>query len=1407
MKPNALFEVSWEVCNKVGGIYTVISTKVPSMSKYFGDQYFLIGPDIVRDNGEHPEFIQDDALYRPWKDQAISEGLEVRVGRWNIAGKPIVILVDFYHFINQKDEIFSRLWELYKLDSLSGQWDYIEPALFGYAAGRVIESFANFNMGTKDSVVAQFHEWMTGAGVLYLHDSAPHIATAFTTHATVLGRALAGNNRPLYRQMEQFNPLQTAREFNIVSKQSLESLAAQQADVFTTVSSITSRECSCFLGKDVDLVTPNGFDGSFVPPDQELKQVRSTARSAMLKVASVVHGIDYPEDSFLVGISGRYEFRNKGIDVFIQALKKLRDQGADRKVIAFILIPADHAGPRKDVLEAMAGEKFIEDGNRFLTHGLHHEEHDAIARMIRETGLDQPGEGKPGVVVVPCYLDGNDGIFNLKYYDLLAGLDLTVFPSYYEPWGYTPLESLAFGVPTMTTTLAGFGMWVKEKTEIRESGMIVLERNDENDAEVIDNITRGIQQFLGMDDAAFQKAVKEAVKIAGIAQWENFSAYYLKAYDLALDKVNARFGNMQLTPTLPTPMVPAKRSLSHPHWKSLFVESKLPEELKPLQELSLNLWWSWNDEAAGLWESVDPKVWKECGHNPVLLLKRVGYNRLRQLSRDPDFLEKMERVTAAFQSYMQASPAADEPLIAYFSMEFGLLESLKIYSGGLGILAGDYLKEASDQNRKMVGVGLLYRYGYFKQLLSVNGDQQEVYEAEQFSDLPVKLVKDENGNLLRVKVSFPGRSVILRIWEVQVGRVRLYLLDADHEENQDRDRRITHHLYGGDNENRLKQELVLGVGGVRAMNALGLQPDIFHSNEGHSAFIGLERINNLIQEHHLSFAEAREVIKGTTLFTTHTPVPAGHDAFDENLLRTYIAHYPERLKISWEELMNLGHSVYDDAHEKFNMSFLAAHLSGGINGVSKLHGEVSKDIFRNLWPGFLKEELQIGYVTNGVHYSTWAAPYWKEYLTRLSSQNGERITPCNDNWENIKKIPDTDLWNLRLQGKKRLVEHIRERFSINGARRFESPKKMMEVTHNLSEDVLTIGFARRFATYKRGGLIFRDIERLKKIVTDSKKPVQFIFAGKAHPNDGGGKQLIRSIYEISRDPEFQGRILFLENYDIELAKKMLQGVDIWLNTPTRPLEASGTSGEKGVMNGTLHFSVLDGWWVEGYREGAGWALPLEKTYQNQDYQDELDAEMIYNLLETEIVPLYYKRNKQGIPADWLKFVRKNLLEIAPEFTMSRMVHDYYRKYYGELHETGKKLKKNNFRNARLLALWRFKMYSMIDDVEVVDIDFETGEQRNFSIGEKYTGHVVLDLKEVLPEWIQLELVVTDKDVEGKTVLVHKQAFHLEKEEGSKAHYKIEIIPTIPGYFYYGLRLVPVHDLLPGKIDYSLVRWL
>ncbi|MFC2137333.1 alpha-glucan family phosphorylase [Bacteroidota bacterium] len=1410
LSPDYLFEVSWEVCNKVGGIYTVISTKALTLVEELNNNYILIGPDVWRDTDDNPEFVEDKSLYSSWQEKARGEGLMIKVGRWNIAGNPIAIIVDFTPYFSQKDEVFKIFWENYKLDSLHGQWDYIEPALFGYAAAKVIESFTRFNINYNDKVVAQFHEWMCGGGLLHLNHNVAQIGTVFTTHATILGRSIAGNSLPLYSKLKEYNPDLVAKKFNVISKHSLETTSAIFADSFTTVSEITSNECTQFHDKEVDIVTPNGFEDSFVPGDN-YNEKRKIARNALLNVGEKLIGEKFGDETLIIGTSGRYEFKNKGLDVFIDALSKLNNtKNLNKKVLAYILIPAGNSGPRKDLSQALSSDDKCEGLSQpFVTHCLLNPEGDPIINKLKALNINNKPEDNVKVIFVPCYLNGNDGVFNIPYYDLLIGQDLTVYASYYEPWGYTPLESLAFSIPTITTTLAGFGMWVNSNFKDEQPGIKVIERNDDNDIFVADEIAKKIIDILNLDKDAFKDAQQNAYDVSRIALWKNLIEHYYKAFKIALDKVMVRTKNFREVEKLDA-FIPAEkyRPVNQPIWSRFFVHKNIPENLKSLEYLAENLWWSWNPEAEELFESIDKDQWLECDKNPLVFLENIPYSKYLQLEKNNTFLKAVQSVTQSFQSYMNEAKKKEPPKIAYFSMEYGLHTSLKIYSGGLGILAGDYLKEASDLNKDIIGVGLLYKYGYFKQLLSSKGEQVATYDAQQFSQLPIKPVRDENGSWKTITIVFPGRNIKARIWQVDVGRIHLFLLDTDFEDNLEQDRTITHHLYGGDLENRFKQEILLGVGGIRALDELGIVADVYHLNEGHAAFIGLERLRKYIVNENFTYSEAVEIVRASSLFTTHTPVPAGHDAFGEDLLRAYMAHYPARLKISWDEFMDLGKANVNDPNEKFSMSFLAANLSQEINGVSKLHGTVSQNIFKDLWIGYFPEELHIGYVTNGVHLPTWISKSWRKLLEEYLGKNFIANQSDYEMWEKLKIIPDNKIWDIRSAQKENLYDFIIDRLNRVSILRHENPKQIIEIQEILNNKALTIGFARRFATYKRAALLFRDIDRLTEIVNNEKRPVQIIFAGKAHPRDKAGQDLLKYIVDISKRPEFLGKIIFLSNYDIELAKLLVSGVDVWLNTPTRPLEASGTSGEKAVMNGGLHFSVLDGWWLEGYKPNAGWALSDKKVYDNQDFQDELDAEIIYNLLEEEIIPLYYKKDSKGIPIHWIKYIKNSMSQIAPEFTMKRMWDDYENRFYKKLFSRTIELKDNNYNRIKDITAWKKKVLNVWDNIEILKITKPEISKENIIVGKKYIGEVIIDLKELSPEDIGIELIIADSDNETSEMhIIYKKEFDLVQTKDNIAQYEVNITPNDPGVFEIGMRIFPKNESLPHRQDFALVKWI
>ena len=1405
-KPDYLFEVSWEVCNKVGGIHTVVSTKAVSLIKEYADNYILIGPDLIRNEGENPEFEEDQELFADWIHVARQSGLYVKAGRWKIQDKPIALLVDFSHSFSDKDAIFSGLWESYKLDSLSGQWDYVEPTLFGFTVGRVIESFIRHYLSTDDKVVAQFHEWMTGSGLLYLKNHLPQVATAFTTHATTVGRSIAGNNRPLYNQLEKYVAEEVAKEYGITSKLSLERIAAQEADVFTTVSEITAKECKHFLNKEVDIVTPNGFEDEIIPSSAVYQDKRDTARERMLKVASTLMGQDLPKNTYIVATSGRYEYKNKGIDLFIDAVKKIQDeQKLDKPLLAMLLIPAHHYGARKDLINALnKGEKCVKD-SRVLTHNLHDVQWDPIMQQLNRLGIENKPKDKLKVIFVPSYLNGNDGIFDMPYYDLLMGCDQTVFASYYEPWGYTPMESLAFSVPTVTTTLAGFGLWTQKECPQECDAISVITRDDTNDSEAVKEIAQAVHKFYVMQREESDKMRKNAYKISQTALWRALVFYYRQAYSVALQNASNRseeFVDIQ-SMTVETHYEHIRPLSNKATWKQITVKPNMPKELVKLTELAANIWWVWDNDAQELFAAIDPDNWAIYDYNPYIVFENIPYNRLEELAKDKDYVEKLSSTHARFKAYMDGVKEMSKPEIAYFSMEFGFHDHVKLYSGGLGILAGDYLKEASDAKINLVGVGLLYRYGYFNQIITLHGEQKDHYDYLHFSKMPYKLHKNEDGTEKTIQLNLPGRKLYARIFELNVGRIKLFLMDTDFEKNRPEDREITHKLYGGNNENRLKQELLLGFGGIRMLEELGYKPDLYHSNEGHSAFIGLERVRLLMQRQQISFAEAVEIVRASTLFTTHTPVPAGHDHFEEEQMRIYLGQYPQTINLSWEKFMALGRGNPNDWHEKFNMSYLAAHMAQETNGVSMLHGEVTRDMFAHLWPGYLPEELYVGHVTNGVHWPTWTAKEWKPVYEEMFDNNFVEDQLDFDKWKKIYDVPDEKVWSIKETLRGKLIKAVKDRFKDNWIKRHEDPKHIMAINNALSEKTLTIVFARRFATYKRAHLLFRDINRLSKIVNNPLYPMQFIFAGKAHPHDKAGQDLIKMIVEISKRPEFLGKILFLQNYSIELAKLLVSGADIWLNTPTRPLEASGTSGEKAVMNGTLHFSVLDGWWVEGYQPEAGYALTAERTYENQHYQDDLDAEIIYSIFEDEVQPTFYKRGKGGVPTEWVKYIKNTIANVSPKFTTRRMITDYMNRYYKPLYERSQIITPNEYEKTKEIASWKSLINHVWDNIDVLDVKMYEKNTDAIEAGLGYKGHVILDLKDILAEQIGVEIVITENHKE----LILREEFKVAKVENKKAIYQIDVTIDRPGTFQYGIRVFPKHELMPHRQDFAHLRWI
>lgn len=841
-----------------------------------------------------------------------------------------------------------------------------------------------------------------------------------------------------------------------------------------------------------------------------------------------------------------------------------------------------------------------------------------------------------------------------------------------------------------------------------------------------------------------------------------------------------------------------------PSWRNITVKTQLPAKLKKLDELSKNLWWAWNSEAKTIFHDLNKELWHTTGENPVLLLQRLNSEQFEEISKDDVMLERINTVYTHFKNYMKEPLRTDLPSVSYFSMEYGLCPALKIYSGGLGILAGDYIKEASDRRVNMTAVGFLYKYGYFTQTLAMDGQQIAKYEPQNFNQLPIEPVLDENGKQMELEVPYPERIIYANIWRVNVGRVKLYLLDTENDKNSEFDRPITDELYGGDWENRIKQEYLLGIGGILLLKKLGIKNQLYHCNEGHAALLNLQRLVDYIQDDGLNFNEALEIVRASALYTVHTPVPAGHDYFDEGLFGKYMGGFPEKLGISWNDLMNMGREN-PNSQERFCMSVFALNTTQESNGVSWLHGQVSRRMFAGLWKGFAPEESHVGYVTNGVHMPTWAASEWKEYYSKILGDDFEEHQEDEKTWAPILNVPDEEIWNMRQLLKNKLIDFVKRDFSATWLKNQGDPTRIMSIVDKINPNALLIGFARRFATYKRAHLLFTDLDRLSKIVNNEKFPVQFIFAGKAHPADGAGKDLIKHIIEISKMPQFLGKIIFLENYDMAVSKRLITGVDIWLNTPTRPLEASGTSGEKAEMNGLLNFSVLDGWWYEGYREGAGWALTDKRTYTDQGQQDKLDAATIYSMLENEIIPLYFAKNSKGYSPEWVQYIKNSIAHIAPHYTMSRMIKDYFDRFYIKEANRSSSLCENNYALAREIVNWKENVVSKWNDVLPVDIQLSDSLKNSTNNGEPIEATIKLNTAGLTSD-IKIELVV-HSEIDGETKFYNTYPLKVIDAEGDILTYQLRLHLKDDGVFKYSFRVYPWNEKLPHRQDFAYMKWI
>ena len=1389
-----LFEISWEVCNKVGGIHTVLYSKLKQVVKNFGSNYILLGPWL----DQKQDFVEaTNPFYLDIKQKLATKNLQCHIGYWDSEEKPTVILVEF----KQRypiDSLLYNLWADFGVDSLNSNYEYHEPVLFATAAGEVICTLAEEMLGQERQVIAHFHEWMSGAGLLYVKKSSANIATVFTTHATVLGRAISPDNLTIYHLPPGFDPEAAARQRGIFAKHSLEKATAREADCFTAVSNVTADEAHIVLGKYPDKIIFNGLDIT-----EQRKRVvfdkKQEYRTKLLQVASEVVGQEIAPHALLWVTSGRYEFHNKGYDLLLRSLAQLEHRLTEDAppIIMFILIAVNWYG-KQDSLAKIDLTAFPEQLQALgiATHKIYNPAGDSILKLSNELNLKQT-QGKVHVVFSDAYLQGNDGVFDISYEQILESCDLSIFPSFYEPWGYTPLESLAYSTPTITTDLSGFGYWIVSLPQDYSDAIYVLKRKDCAEQQTIAALCEHLWAVSKNPDIVHNRV--QALQIASLADWRFFYKGYLDAYMQAI-KFNKLTHTKFDTAGLDNLFVSDIDATTKPRWHAFQYARQLPEKLSALRTLAYNFWWTWHEESQILWRKIDPDLWEKVEYNPIKFLNLVPSHALTAAVKNPDYMELYSKIIREFTSYMQQPKEDAISPIAYFCMEYGITECLPIYSGGLGILAGDYLKAMSDLGIPTVAVGLFYKQGYFKQKINARGEQETTYETWEPNQMPLCKVNDAAGNEIVTSIEVLGQTIYMQVWQAQVGHVNLYLLDTDVPENSPAARKITDSLYGGSREVRLVQEMILGVGGVRfLLDKLKIQPALYHLNEGHSAFLLLERIGDLCQQGYC-FEEAQELVRSSSMFTTHTPVAAGNEAFAEELVRKYLQDYAvSYLGITFDRLFNLARDG-----KMFSMTVLALRLTLKANAVSQLHGKVARAMWNTIWPGALECEVPIGVVTNGVHLATWLGQEMKSLYTSCLSKAWLNKQDETAIWGIFKTVGNEELWRVHQAQKSRLINEVKRLLVEQYTWRSESKHLLDKSLDCLSKDVLLIGLARRFTLYKRNDLFLLDAECLARILTNTTRPVVILIAGKAHPADTEGKNLIREIMTTLRQDIFQGRIIFLEEYNIDLAKLLVQGVDVWLNTPILGREACGTSGMKAGINGALNFSTRDGWWDEAYSEQIGWQIASLTAVSDLAKRDDMENRYLLDQLEAEIVPLYYNTNSSGYSSAWIEKMKASIACIACNYNNLKMAKEYYTKFYGPILARYKQLKQNNMTDLQKLVIWKQNIVERFHTASIKAIFINGIKDGKITSNGWLKIKLLLFAGKMIFSELAAEFVLLKNSDSAESIIIPLQ--RIASHETGVLTYIADYHIEDAGFYSYSIRVLPYNSMLFHKQDTELVCW-
>ncbi|CAM2065952.1 Alpha-glucan family phosphorylase [Sulfidibacter corallicola] len=1433
-----VFEVCWELGEKSGSTRQVLLGKALKMSRIYGDHYYLIAP--------HPDQAEDAHIWfapepfeAKWLGGLAERGLRVLTGRWKVPGNPRCLLVDFSGAYRSKGEILEWLWHNYRVDSVNADWDYLEPVLFGYRAGQIIANFAEERARGRD-VLAQWHNWHVGAGLLYLKQTRPEVAQVFTAHHTVLGRGIAGTGENLINSMEKIHTQERAAALGVMAKVSLEAACMTEADCLTAISAITATEIQVFHDLQPGLILPNALPDPFPNKDYLQPERRLAIRDELFRLTEAMTNqkLDRAKTS-LVLTSGRYEYVNKGLNLILDSLPLMEEslEQSDRHMVLFLLMPCGAKAPKTELLNALNGVSPVSKP-QLITHELSLPEDDPLLAHLERLDIRNEAADHIKVIFIPTQLDGSDAILPRHFLELIPAFDLSVYPSHYQSWGFSAMESLACGVPTITSDLSGFGNWIAESVQHPEACYVMPRAQadyEQATRDLAEHMLRGIGPA---EPTQVEKRRSQAKEIADAIHWTVYIRYYLEAYHEAVLTRDRRFhgqGNTHpetIWEDRPTGHPLESQDHLRPIMKPFTVLNILPTSLTRLRELAYNLWWSWHPDAETLFRDLSPDVWFEASHNPVELLDSVPQETLDKAAQDPIFLDRLDRVLASFDAYQtQRRERMAKPEIAYFSYQFGIHECLPLYQNSSGITAGDYLKSASDLSAPVIAVGLAFHRGHYVQKFDLQGHPLHEPLESDFTSLPLRPLKREDGSLFLTTLVFPGRKVTVQIWLVQVGAVSLYLLDTDHPDNHERDRHITRDCNPSDNELRLQQYMILGIGGCNLIRELGFAPQVWHLNDCSGALAALSRAAYLIHHTNLDFEAAWEFVRQSTLVTLHQAgkhPDLDSGAFDEDTMRPYFSIYRHALDTSWSQIMALGAwpessrpeplgqvsappdgarskaQRSEPGHHHFSMTLLAIRASGTVVAKSQTHRESLRHRLQTIAPGFHYSELPITCVTEGIHAASWLADPIQKLLSRNIGEHWRSETDTTPDWNSLREIPDKDLRRIRQELKSKLVHDVRRHLEHTWHKRRDSPSLLTKIIGNMREDALIIGFSHDFTPHSRANLLFRDPATLARIVNLEDRPVMVFFTDKIQPGDTFGEKLLENAYRLCREEEFLGKLIFLEDYGIAMAKRLVQGCDLWLNAPVVPASATGLSGIKAALNGALNLSIPAGWWVEGDNGENGWTIGKNLQNESQDYQDEFDSQHLYLLLEQTVIPAYFKDCLVGPSASWLTKSKESMIAAISHFTSSRVGHEYRQRYYLPIQERFRQLSELEYAATRSLAAEKARIDKAWPHTRIVEARVEVLREESVCHGQKVPILVEVHHPDLPPEALRVEFVSARRDHDGQFHELVVMPLALTERTECSSRWKGTYVPTRNGLKAYGIRVVPSSEGI--DLSHPLVKW-